>query len=444
MKTVLLYIILLLNITLLANYNFSEKEEIDSLKYIIANNSAEDIEKVYLKLAKTYSDINNDSTIKYCNIFINEISQDSLSEYLAKTYILLGGINLNRANHNEALKQFFKSASISEKNGDIRTLVGSYNNIGIIYYDIFEYDKSEEYLLKCLDIIDENKININKSYIYNNLGLIAHEKDDYETELNYLRKALVLYKQDNDSIGMALIVGNIARVNRVKGNYEDALKGFNESLKYISKSNSFTNIITLNMNIGITYLKMEEYDKALSFLYKGLKMAKENKYKEQEMKILYNLSEVYKATNDYKTSLDYFEKYYAINDSLFDKEKHKQISELNIKYKTIKKDKEISLLNKDKIIQEERYKMQKKLMILLSIIILIIIIFASIILLFNKRQYTLYKNLVKKNIELLDKENLIEQNKSNKISRLITMVIMVSIIGEGCMPIPKGLVSITT
>jgi len=134
------------------------------------------------------------------------------------------------------------------------------------------------------------------------------------------------------------------------------------------------------------------------------------------MKILYNLSEVYKATNDYKTSLDYFEKYYAINDSLFDKEKHKQISELNIKYKTIKKDKEISLLNKDKIIQEERYKMQKKLMILLSIIIFIIIIFASIILLFNKRQYTLYKNLVKKNIELLNKEDIIEQNKHNKAS----------------------------
>lgn len=253
MKTVFLYIIFLLNISLLSENVFSENEKIDSLKSLIANNTIND--KIFLKLAEEYSEINNDSTIKYCNIFIQNNQNDSISESIVKAYLLLGAANIN----------------------------------------------------------------------------------------------------------------------------------------------------------------LSKYNKAFNYVNLGLNIAKKHYYKELEMELLYNLSEVYKAKNDYKNSLIYLEQYYNINDSLFDKEKTKQIAELNIKYKTIKKDKEISLLNKDKLIQEERYKMQKKLMILLSIIILIIIIFASIILLFNKRQYTLYKNLVKKNIELLDKEDIIEQNKNTKI-----------------------------
>jgi len=414
MKRLILHIILILFILNNTNQIYANDNRVDSLKSVITKSDEKTKLKLYIELAKIYSDNNNDSATKYCNLIINSKISDSLLKYKANAYILLGTIDLNKANHENSLKLFFEAVSISEKINDTKTTIGAYNNIGVCYYDLFDYDKSEEYLLKCLDLIKESKMNINKSNIYNNLGLIAHERQDYDKELNYLTKALVIYKQENDSIGMALIIGNIARVNREKGNLEDALRGFNQSLKYISKSKSFTNIITLNMNIGITYLEMKEYDKALSYLNNGLKMAKENNYKEQEMKLLYNISNVYREINDFKTSLEYFEKYHSINDSLFDKEKHKQISELNIKYKTIKKDKEISLLNKDKLIQEERYSMQKKLMILLSIIIIVIVIFASIIFLFNRRQFILYKNLVKKNIELLNKEDVIEQNKLNK------------------------------
>ena len=197
-------------------------------------------------------------------------------------------------------------------------------------------------------------------------------------------------------------------------NNDSTIKYCNVFIQNSSEDSISENIVKAYLLLGIANINIGNYNKAFNYLNLGFSIAKKHQYKELEMELLYNLSEMYKARNDYKNSLIYLEQYYNINDSLFDKEKAKQISELNIKYKTIKKDKEISLLNKDKVIQEERYKMQNKLMILLSIIIIVILIFASIILLFNKRQYTLYKNLVKKNIELLNKDDIIVQNKNNQ------------------------------
>lgn len=420
MKNILLSVLIIILLSLCTNTVYSKNNSIDSLVNVINNNKND--YKTYIELAKTYSNNNiKDSAIIYCKAVINSNIPDSLTKYKSAAYLTIGTIYLEQAKHKESLEYFFKAVSIAEKNKDLQTAIGAYNNIGVCYYDLFEYAKAEEFLLKSINIINNNNVNYKIGNIYNNLGLIAHESNDYEKELNYLTKALVIYKQENDSLGMAIIIGNIARVKRAKGNYKLALKGFLESLKYFSKTNSATNIITLHMNIGITYLKMGRLTESLQHFNTGLKMSKENKFKELEMKILYNTSLVYKEMGDYKTSLKFIEDYHFINDSLFDKEKHKQISELNIKYNTIKKDKEISLLNKDKIIQEQRYKLQKRLMILLSLLIIFIVIFASVIFIFNRKQFLLYKNLVKKNIELLDKEGEIEKNKQEKtINKNIT------------------------
>jgi serine phosphatase RsbU (regulator of sigma subunit) len=83
---------------------------------------------------------------------------------------------------------------------------------------------------------------------------------------------------------------------------------------------------------------------------------------------------------NYSKALEYFEISRQLNDSIFNIEKHKQLSEMDAKYQGDKKQKEIELLNKDKKLQAYEVRSQKLqkyaltggllLMVILSIVVL--------------------------------------------------------------------------
>jgi len=89
---------------------------------------------------------------------------------------------------------------------------------------------------------------------------------------------------------------------------------------------------------------LQEYSKARVYLDSGLVFVESSGNAEWIRGVYINLAKAFRGMKDLKSENIFLNKYVLFNDSVFTKEKSKEVSELQIKYETEKKEKEIALL----------------------------------------------------------------------------------------------------
>ena len=79
------------------------------------------------------------------------------------------------------------------------------------------------------------------------------------------------------------------------------------------------------------------------------------------MALYKNTADYYETQKDYEKALAYTNKYYQISDSVKGKELQFQIRKMEEQYNSEKNETEITLLKKDKLINDEKLQRQKTL-----------------------------------------------------------------------------------
>ena len=137
-----------------------------------------------------------------------------------------------------------------------------------------------------------------------------------------------------------------------------------------------------------------DINSAIILLQKALKIAKD---KSIQLDCHNRLNVLYGKIHDFEPAYIYLSSFNSIKDSLFSIEKTKQISKIQIKYETEKKDQENALLRKDNQIQNN---------IRNSILGFTVLVLLMIFILFNR-----FKLNKKANSVLLENNMLIENQK---------------------------------
>ena len=117
------------------------------------------------------------------------------------------------------------------------------------------------------------------------------------------------------------------------------------------------NANTLN-NIGQVYSTTRDYSKALQYLEKGAKMSKEIEAKQLMSTSYRSLVETHIRMNQADKAISVLEELLSINDSMYNSENSKNIAEMQTKYETEKKDKE--LIKKDIEITKQQADAKQK------------------------------------------------------------------------------------
>ena len=84
-----------------------------------------------------------------------------------------------------------------------------YTNIGLVYYDMCEYNFTLTYHNKALGIDERLNDTIGMAKDYTNIGLVYFRAGEYHLALTYHNKALGIDERLNDTIGMAKDYKNI-------------------------------------------------------------------------------------------------------------------------------------------------------------------------------------------------------------------------------------------
>ena len=152
-------------------------------------------------------------------------------------------------------------------------LYGCYNNLGIIFNQLEEYDRSLYYHNKALEYLSENDL---RSYVVslNNIGVVYKNRKEYEEAVTYFEKGLnsdsLYYKYPKD---YAMLLDNLA-YTKFKLNdttslpqlFYDAIK-IKDSLQLVSEK------VISNIHLAEYYLSREDTNKAISLAKEARKMA---------------------------------------------------------------------------------------------------------------------------------------------------------------------------
>lgn len=336
----------------------SKASKKDSLLLLLNKGSSFDTLKVknLNALARYYllEENNIEDALKTCEkaIFIAEKSKSP--RWLGKSHSLYGYIKSNyTADFKGAVNSYFSALKIFENINAIEEILTVYINLGNTFYQFKEYTNANQYFKKGEEIALANNRKNELATIYLNLGGVNEVLNNDELALEYYEKARKLYIEFQSELDIAILDFDVANIK----------------LKHADKTDSATKkeVIDIFKNTKIIFKKHEIDDYYLScILSLGKELTHIGKLNEAE-NFLNEAEKLALKINDYtslitvyealatvaglkgnKTSEnEYLRLYIAYNDSLFQENKSKAITEMQTKYETEKKEQENLLLSKE-------------------------------------------------------------------------------------------------
>lgn len=288
---------------------------------------------------------------------------------ISYSYVDIGLIYYNQGKYLKSIEFYQKALKIAEDLKDKIGISSCLQNIGNIYSDQKNYVKARVYYKKAIIIYKENADEKGVSDCLNNIGTAyldeiktiknAKKKFLLDSALNYYSKALTLREQINNKEGISECYTNIAKIHTEKKETEKALELFNKSLS-ICKYPDDKYQISLNYEgLGNLYSLRKEYDKAILYYMKGESIAKDLGNYLTLFSIYFSLPEIFSHRGDYKKAYEYQVKLKTVNDSIFNAENNKVISNVTEEYENQKQQLVIQNLHKDKELQATELNKQK-------------------------------------------------------------------------------------
>ncbi|MGZ3900274.1 MAG: tetratricopeptide repeat protein, partial [Bacteroidia bacterium] len=300
--------------------------------------------------------------------------------------------------------------AICEKNHLVRELGDSYNWLGGVFYNKGNYDLAAHNWIIALKLRQQtgNKTGIAGSL--NNIGEVYRLKGNADTALRYYRKAVSMNEVLNDKHFLSINYSNIGLVYQSQKKYEQAEEAFTKALDYAQQVNNTEQLALVNNSFGNYFLELGDYQQAYNYYTRGLNFASSCASMVEKASAYKGLALAGRGLKLPVEAFENFTKYQAINDTLNNLEKNRQVIDIGVRYETEKKERELEQLKSEKSISEltERHK-QVLIYVLLSGLVFLLIM--AVALFYNNRSRR------KLNTQLNDR--LSEINKSINYAKKI-------------------------
>ncbi len=339
----------------------------------------------------------------------------SLSREIGDSLGLVSNINdmgnayKTQNKYDKALTYFFEALELCEKMGLERGISATLGNIGLCYFELKEHDRALEYYQKALEI--NQRLNNKESLAinYNNIGLLHGDEGRYEEALPYHFKALELRRELGYTIEIANSLNNIGRLYMQQDRHRDALEYLNQALEVNqNKDRELTSII--EENLAKTYISAEQYDSALVHAERTLVLSEEFGTN-LGMKVGHELlAQIHRELGNFEQAYKNQHQLTAVKDSILNEEKAKQINELQTKYETAQKEKQIAILEKEE---------QRETLLRNAFLAGLILIGIIGLLVYNRQRLKIKKNRAELENRRLKEEKL-EQDLQFKNKQLTT------------------------
>jgi two-component system, NarL family, sensor kinase len=293
---------------------------------------------------------------------------------LARSYNNLGSTYERIGDYNSALDYHFKSLKIKERLGDSVGIQKSYNNLGNLNLILRNFDKALELYLQSFEMAKRLKNEGQLAMTLDNIASVYDETGDFNKALEYELASLKISQKIEDKYMIGVNYTNLAGIYNNLKQEEQSKQYYLKALKSWEEDENEDGIASVCINLGQHYYKIDKnYKTAAKYLERSLKYTQ---HKSTLSETYLSLSELYERIGDHKTALSYASQHIQLQKELFNENVTAQLTEVQTKYETEKKEKEnLELKTKNElqkfVISNEQEKRKTQLIISLAVIALI-------------------------------------------------------------------------
>ncbi len=362
------------NIFNVANLFYNYKNDyVNAIKYYnlalkTAKNNKKNIQIYYEAwLGYIYSNIGeHENARKHLINAIQTAENKKITKHLPFAYLVYAFELRNVGELDKAITNFKTSYQKSAANGDSTYIHVTLHEIGNIYSMQKKFKLSIEYHKKALLIREKMNNPVYLMYSYNDIALDYYHLDSISTALDYYTKAVDIAVQTNDKYTLFKIYDGITTI----------------------------------------YSSINRYDKVAKYLAEMQVIANELQLKSIYSELYQSLYNYNKEIGKYDDALQYLELAMAYKDSVSSEEIQKNLNDLDKKYETVKKDKEL--------LENQSYMKRQRIIILFTIIGLVIFgVFIVVVFSQYRQKKEAFNKLEIQNHEILEQKAEIQTQAEN-------------------------------
>ncbi|MBE0646309.1 MAG: PAS domain S-box protein [Bacteroidales bacterium] len=231
----------------------------------------------------------------------------------ARAAEILGRYYMNLDEFAKSLSMYMDYLTLAKQIPDISLEINANLRIAGLYFDIKNFERSEQYLETAFKIASENSHTKKMGWVYYNFAQNYYEKRDIPKAFDFSKKAFECFLLDSDNEMLAKVNKLTGDINIELGEYNEAVKAYHKAMDFFDQTpfiqekgilytrlahvyrlkKNFPNVLKYNLlalrereavgnltllshsyvNIGKTYYYLGQIDSSEHYLKKGMNTA---------------------------------------------------------------------------------------------------------------------------------------------------------------------------
>ncbi len=298
-----------------------------------------------------------DSVLYYGELFNRQVGDMDIppsdrDAYTATVNLFIGNAYKNKGLPDEAMRYYLRNVEQLESSDDPVLIKSRIGMTDVYYYknDSARASASYDALLKDRRIDEDSR-----HHILFQLGNMNMERDSLEPAADFFETAMNYYAETGQTKKALAAKLNLGIVAEKRGSADSAYMYYEQVKDEAREHNHYDLYIAAGQNIADLMIKEKEYKSAEMLLAMVYANTMQWNIPEAQLRVLSSLEKVFLAQKDYQNAYGIMTQYVGVSKEMAALQNKKEVSELEIKYETAQKEKEL-LLKEQQISKQRGFK----------------------------------------------------------------------------------------
>ncbi|MEO1417632.1 MAG: histidine kinase dimerization/phosphoacceptor domain -containing protein [Bacteroidota bacterium] len=314
--------------------------------------------------------------------------QAVLARNLGDTYLRAKGREFD-----SAFYYLNKSLVLYQQLADEKGLMKIHLSLGNLFASVPDLDKAKSHFLMGLPYAEK----------FGYAPLFQENVGNIYVQKGALDSAAIFYQRLVDAMGDNISINlrhNLAVLAQKRKEYKKAIKLYQDNLSRRSEFPSTDLLVSSLNNLAFAYKMNGQYAEALSSYLEALDIAKKEGLQNRERLLNQQIALIYEQLGNAEKALIFYKEFLRLDSIEYDVQVAQSMNELQVKYETEKKDKELAISEKER--QKGIY--ERNIFLIATLFLVIIVVAGGYVYLQKRRD----------NIQLSKQKQVIQRREREK------------------------------